>query len=187
VLYVLYSIPSYVAAIFLLLLLSVKLELLPLFGMVSEEYDNLSPWEKALDIGRHMLLPVTCYTYGTLASYTRFVRSNVLEVLRQDYIRTARAKGLGEAAILVRHALRSSLIPFVTHLGLSLPALMGGSVIIERIFSWPGMGNLFFDAISTRDYPLIMGITLIFSVLILVGGLLADILYGIVDPRVTHA
>jgi len=187
VLYILYSIPSYVAAIFLLLFLSVKLEVFPLFGMTSEGYDALSTWQKATDLGRHMILPVTCYTYGTLASFTRFVRANVVEALRQDYIRTARAKGVGEVAILVRHAFRNSLIPFVTHLGLSLPALMSGSVIIERIFTWPGMGNLFLDSISTRDYPLIMGITLVFSVLILLGGLLADILYGVVDPRVTHA
>jgi len=135
----------------------------------------------------HMILPVTCYTYGSLAYYTRFIRSNLAEVVRQDYVRTARAKGLTEGVILVKHAFRNALVPFVTLIGLSLPALLSGSVILERIFAWPGMGRLFFEAIDGRDYPLIMGLTMAFSVVILLGTLLADLLYALVDPRITYS
>ena len=106
------------------------------------------------------------------------------EVIRQDYIRTAQAKGLGPFAVIVKHAFRNTLIPFVTKIGLSLPALLSGSVIIERIFNWPGLGQLYFSAILERDYPVIMALTLIFSVLTLAGQLLADLLYALVDPRV---
>jgi peptide/nickel transport system permease protein len=106
------------------------------------------------------------------------------EVVRQDYIRTARAKGLSEYAVLVKHAFRNTLIPFATKVGLSLPELMGGSVIVERIFSWPGLGQLYYSSIQARDYPVIMAQTLIFAVLTLAGQLLADVLYAIVDPRV---
>jgi peptide/nickel transport system permease protein len=107
------------------------------------------------------------------------------EVLRQDYIRTARAKGVDGRGVILRHAFRNTLIPLVTLLGLSLPSLIGGSIIIEQIFTWPGMGRLFFESIRERDYPTIMGLTLMFSVLTLLGQLLADLLYGLVDPRVT--
>ncbi|MBI4606890.1 MAG: ABC transporter permease [Planctomycetes bacterium] len=187
VLYMLYSIPSYVAAVYLLLVFSVNLDLLPLFGMRGPEHETLSAAGKAWDLFQHLILPVTCYTYGTLAYYARFIRANLAEVLRQDYIRAARAKGLGETAVLVRHAFRNALIPFVTLLGLTLPALLSGSVILEQIFSWPGMGREFFHAIATRDYPLIMGLTMVFSVLILVGTLLADLLYAVVDPRISYS
>ena len=186
-LYVLYSLPSYVVAILLLLLLGVRFQWLPLFGMWSPEHESLSFWGKGVDLIRHMILPVACYTYGSLAYYTRFVRSNLQEVLRQDYIRTARAKGLPERIVLWRHAFRNTLIPFVTLMGLSLPALLGGSVILEKIFSWPGMGQLFFEAIDARDYTLIMGLTMMFSVLVVVGTLLADILYAVVDPRISYS
>jgi peptide/nickel transport system permease protein len=186
-LYALYSFPSYVLAIFLMLTLSVKLGLFPISGMRGAGHDSLSVTGKLLDVAHHMALPVACYTLGTLAYLTRFIRANVLEVYRQDFIRTARAKGLGEGAVLWRHAFRNALMPLVTLIGLSFPALLGGSVIIERIFAWPGMGRLFFEAIGGRDYPLIMGLTLLFSVLILAGNLLADVLYALVDPRVRAA
>jgi peptide/nickel transport system permease protein len=184
VLYMLYSFPSFVAALFLQLFFAVKLGWLPLFGMYSDDYERLSGWGKTVDLFWHAVLPITCYTYGSLAYYSRFIRANMHEVLRQDYIRTARAKGLGPVKVLVQHAFRNTLIPLVTLIGLTLPGLLSGSIIIEQIFSWPGMGRLFFESIRERDYPTIMGLTLMFSVLTLAGQLLADILYATVDPRV---
>jgi peptide/nickel transport system permease protein len=157
---------------------------LPLFGMT-----DLGPdaglGRRILDVARHAILPVTCQTYVSLAYDSRFIKANMEEVLRQDYIRTARAKGAGPGRVLFRHAFRNTLIPLVTLLGLSLPGLIGGSIIIEQIFTWPGMGRLFFESIRERDYPTIMGLTLMFSVLALLGQLLADLLYGLVDPRVS--
>lgn len=189
-LYMLYSIPSFVAALLLLILFYVKLDgtafhLKP--GMVSDNYSDLSLGGKVWDIFKHSLLPITCYTYASLAYYTRFVKANMEEVIRQDYIRTARSKGVSPTNILWHHAFRNTLIPFVTLLGLTLPGLLSGSVILEGIFSWPGMGQLFFEAITTRDYPVLMAETLIYSVMTLVGQLLADVLYAVVDPRVTYS
>ena len=191
VLYMFYSLPSFVAALLLLVLFAVKLEgtalELPLFGMVSDNHGDLTTTEKAWDIFRHLILPVTCFTYGSLAYFSRFVKSNMEEVIRQDYIRTARAKGVRPFGVTVHHAFRNTLIPFVTLVGLTFPALLSGSVILEQIFTWPGMGRLFFEAIIERDYPTIMGLTLMFSFLVLLGQLLADVLYAVVDPRVTYS
>lgn len=184
-LYMLYSMPSFVVAMFLLYVFYQRLDLLPLRGIVSPEYESLSATGKFLDICYHMILPVTCYTYGILAYDTRFIRSNMQEVVRQDYIRTARAKGVHPLKVIAVHAFRNTMIPMVTQLGLSLPSLLAGSVILEQIFTWPGMGRLFFESILQRDYPVIMGLTLIFSVLTLAGQLLADVLYALVDPRVS--
>lgn len=183
-LYMLYSFPSFVAALFLQLWLAYRLELLPLFGMVSDDYASMSPGGQAYDVFLHAVMPVACYTYGSLAYYSRFIKANMNEVVRQDFIRTARAKGVSQFGVLVHHAFRNTLIPFVTQIGLLLPALFSGAIIIERIFTWPGMGGLFFDSIRERDYPTIMGLTLMFSVLTLIGQLLADLLYAVVDPRV---
>ena len=183
-LYVLYSFPSFVAALMLQLVVAVKFGWLPLYGMKSDEYDTFSTSGKVWDIVQHSVLPIIVFTYGSLAYYTRFIHANMQEVIRQDYIRTAQAKGLGPFAVIVKHAFRNTLIPFVTKIGLSLPALLSGSVIIERIFNWPGLGQLYFSAILERDYPVIMALTLLFSVLTLAGQLLADLLYALVDPRV---
>jgi peptide/nickel transport system permease protein len=133
-----------------------------------------------------MVMPVTCYTYVSLAYYSRFIRATMQETLRQDYIRTARAKGVDSSRIVVVHAFRNTLIPLVTLIGLTLPSLLGGSVILEQIFTWPGMGRLFFESISERDYPTIMGLTLMFSILTLASQLLADVLYAFVDPRISY-
>jgi len=187
-LYVLYSFPTFVAALFLQIIFAVRLQgtawELPLFGMT-----DLSPdagtTARALDVARHAILPVVCQTYVSLAYDSRFIKANMEEAVRQDYVRTARAKGAGPVRVLVHHAFRNTLIPLVTLLGLSLPGLIGGSVIIEQIFTWPGMGRLFFESIRERDYPTIMGLTLLFSLLTLVGQLLADLLYCVVDPRVS--
>ena len=157
---------------------------LPLFGMTDLPADASWP-TRVVDVARHAILPIVCQTYVSLAWYSRFIKANMEEVMRQDYIRTARAKGAGRWRVLLHHAFRNTLIPLVTLLGLSLPALIGGSVIIEQIFTWPGMGRLFFESIRERDYPTIMGLTLMFSVLTLLGQLVADILYCFVDPRVS--
>lgn len=186
-LYMLYSLPSFVAALYLQILFAVKLEWLPLRGMKSIDYADLSAMGQAWDIFLHALLPVICFTYGSLAYYSRFIKSNMQEVIRQDYIRTAKAKGLSERSILVKHAFRNTLIPLVTLVGLTLPSLLSGAIILEMIFSWPGMGTLFFESLNERDYPTIMGLTLMFSVLTLAGQLLADMLYSVVDPRVTYS
>ena len=187
-LYMLYSLPTFVAALYLQLLLAVKLNWLPLFGMTSTStYADLSTFGKAWDIFLHMLMPTFCFTYGSLAYYSRFVKANMEEVVRQDYIRTARAKGVGPVRVLVHHAFRNTLIPFVTLMGLTLPALLSGAVILEQIFNWPGMGELFFVSILRRDYEVIMGLTFILSVLTLAGQLIADLLYAFVDPRITYS
>ncbi len=185
-LYMLYSLPSFVAALYLQLLFFSKLGWLPLFGMQSDDYSTLSAAGKAWDLLKHSILPITCFTYGSLAYYSRFIQANMEEVIRQDYIRTARAKGVPPLQVIWKHAFRNTLIPFVTLLGLTLPSLLGGAVILEQIFVWPGMGRLYFEAIGQRDYDTIMGLTLMFSILTLLGQLLADILYAVVDPRVTY-
>lgn len=191
VLYMLYSLPSFVAALLLQTWFAIELRgtawELPLFGMVSDNFDSMSRGEQFIDLIRHSILPITCYTYGSLAYYSRFVRANLQEVVRQDYIRTARAKGVGPTRVLVHHAFRNTLIPLVTMIGLTLPALLSGSIILEQIFSWPGMGKLFFESIRERDYPVLMGLLLMFSVLTLLGQLLADLLYAWVDPRVSYS
>jgi peptide/nickel transport system permease protein len=185
-LYMLYSLPAFVGALFLQMLLAVKLEWLPLFGMTSDNYESLSLFGKAYDVMRHAAMPIACFTYGSLAYYSRFIRANMQEVIRQDYIRTARAKGVSPRGVIWRHAFRNTLIPLATLVGLTLPHLLSGAVILEQIFSWPGMGRLYFEAIVRRDYDTIMGLTLMFSILTLAGQLLADLLYAVVDPRVTY-
>ena len=190
-LYMLYSLPSFVAALLLQMLFAIRLRgtpfELPLFGMVSDDFATMSLGDQAVDLFRHAVLPVACYTYGSLAYYSRFVRANLQEVVQQDYIRTARAKGVGPRTVLLKHAFRNTLIPLVTMIGLTLPTLLSGAIILEQIFSWPGMGKLFFESIRERDYPTLMGLMLMFSVLTLLGQLLADILYAWVDPRVSYS
>jgi peptide/nickel transport system permease protein len=155
--------------------------------MYGDNFDDLSLTGKAWDLFTHSLMPVACLTYGSLAYYSRFIHANMQEVIRQDYIRTARAKGVGRVRVIVHHAFRNTLIPLATMIGLTLPSLLSGAVIIEQIFSWPGMGSLFFDSIRTRDYNVMMGLTAMFALLTLAGQLLADVLYALVDPRVTYS
>ena len=187
-LYMLYSFPSFVAALLMQIVLADRLGWLPLYGMkTTESFASMSAGQKVWDVFLHSLMPITCFTYGSLAYYSRFIYANMQEVIRQDYIRTARAKGAGPLRVLFHHAFRNTLIPLVTLIGLTLPALLSGSIIIERIFAWPGMGQLFFTSLTARDYPVIMGLTLVFSALTLAGQLLADVLYAAVDPRVRLA
>ena len=187
-LYMLYSLPSFVTALLLQAYLSYRLGWFPLRGMYdSLVFPQLSWPGKVAHVAWHCVLPVACYTYGSWAYYSRFIRANMAEALQQDYVRTARAKGVGPLRVVVRHAFRNTMIPMATLIGLSLPTLLSGSVILERIFTWPGMGQLFMESILSHDYPVIMGLTLVFSVLTLLGTLLADVLYAVVDPRVSYS
>ncbi len=189
VLFVLYSLPSFWVAMMLIIYLGGGdyLNLFPIVGFTSDNADAL-PWYGWLgNVAWHLVLPVTCLTYGGLAFLSRFSRVSVLEVIRQDYIRTARAKGLREWRVVVHHALRNALIPLLTISSTLLPALLGGSVIIEQIFSIPGMGRLGFESVLSRDYPVIMAIAAISAFLTLLSILITDLLYAVVDPRITFA
>jgi peptide/nickel transport system permease protein len=186
-LFILYSLPNFwVATLFIMFLGGGDfLNVFPIYGLMSDNYEQLTFWGRLGDRLWHLVLPITCLTYGGLASISRFGRVGMLEAIRQDYVRTARAKGLSEKVVIFKHAFRNSIIPIVTLLAALLPAMLGGSVIIESIFSIPGMGQLAFESILSRDYPVIMGITTISALLTLIGILLADVCYALVDPRIS--
>lgn len=186
VLYMLYSLPEFWVALLLIMFFGVKLHILPFIGMESLDARDLGFWSYLWDRILHLVLPTICLTYGSLAFLSRFVRGSTLEVIHQDYIRTARAKGLDDGTVIYKHILRNTLIPVVTLLGILLPALISGSIILEYIFSWPGVGALFFDAVMSRDYPTVMGLSFITAVMVLLSTLLADLLYTWVDPRVKY-
>jgi len=141
----------------------------------------------ALDVARHLALPAFTIAIGSIAGWSRYVRSSTIESLSQDYVRTGRAKGIDEQRVLLGHVLRNALIPFITVVGIDVPLYLTGAVLTETVFSWPGMGRLFFDALTVRDYPILMGILLLGAVLIVLGNLIADILYGVLDPRISYA
>jgi len=182
-----FAIPTFWLALLLMLLFGVKLDWLPISGFRSLSHAHLSFAEKILDVARHLILPIFVSGFAGLAGMSRYMRSNMLEVIRQDYITTARAKGLDERTVIFKHALRNALLPVITLLGLSVPGLIGGSVIFETIFAIPGMGQLFYQAVMMRDYPTVMGILVIGAVLTLVGNLLADVMYSWADPRIRFA
>ncbi len=181
-----YSMPEFWLGLMLILGVSLHLDLLPASGMHSPMANFLSPWAYFWDLVEHMILPVFVLGVASAAATGRYMRGSLLEVINQDYIRTARAKGLSELLVIGKHALRNALIPIITLLGLSLPFLLGGAVIVETVFAWPGMGKLTVDAIFSRDYPLIIGCTLVSGVMVILGNLIADILYAIVDPRIRY-
>lgn len=181
-----YSIPTFALALVLMHFFGVKLGWLPISGMTSINFEFLSTWGKFLDIIKHLVLPVITSAIGGLAFISRYLRSSMLEVIRQDFIKAARSRGITERKIILVHALRNALIPVVTMLGLLVPVLMSGSVIFETIFSWPGMGRLAYNAIMSRDYPVVMGVGVIMAVLTLAGNMLADIGYAAVDPRIRY-
>jgi peptide/nickel transport system permease protein len=182
-----FATPSFWLALLLMDFLGVRLGLFPIAGIRSLGYEYMNFGGQILDMAHHLVLPVFVSAFGGLAGFSRYMRSNMLEVIRQDYILTARAKGLSEAVVICKHALRNALLPVITILGLSVPGLIGGSVIFETIFAIPGMGKLFYDGVMMRDYPLIMGILVIGAVLTLVGNLLADLGYALADPRIRNA
>ncbi len=180
-----YAMPGFWLALLLMLLLGIKWPILPISGLHSlMGYESLSVWEKVLDWAKHLVLPIFVSAFGGLAGLSRFMRSTMIEVLRQEFITTARAKGLPERVVIYKHALRNALLPVITILGLSIPGLVGGSVIFESIFSIPGIGQLMWQAVMARDYPVIMGNLVIVSILTLVGNFLADICYALADPRI---
>jgi peptide/nickel transport system permease protein len=178
-----FSTPTFWLALLLMILFGVNMGILPISGIQSLDVSGMSFTERIIDYAKHLILPVSVSAFGGIAGLSRYSRSSMLEVIRQDYIRTARAKGLPESKIIFKHALRSALMPIVTILGLSVPGLIGGGVIFETIFAIPGMGQLFYSSTMSRDYPTIMGILVIGAILTLIGNLIADITYALVDPR----
>ncbi|MCB2184884.1 MAG: ABC transporter permease [Deltaproteobacteria bacterium] len=182
-----FATPTFWLALLCMIVFGVHLGWLPISGIASLDHDQLSPLGQIWDYARHLCLPVILSAFAGLAGMSRYMRGNMLEVIRQDYITTARAKGLGEGAVIYHHALRNAMMPLITLLGLSVPGLIGGSVIFESIFAIPGMGKLFYDAVMARDYPLVMGGLVIGAVLTLVGNLLADVGYALADPRVRNS
>jgi peptide/nickel transport system permease protein len=182
VLFALYSLPAFWAALLLQALFSVKLRWLPLYGVASDSAPG--GWEGVADRLAHLALPLACLTYGSLAFFARLVRASVAEVRGADFVIAARARGLSRRRALWTHAFRNALLPLITVLGLVLPGLLSGSVIIERIFAWPGLGRLYFDSILARDYPVVLALSLLGAVATLAVTLIADIAYAIADPRV---
>jgi peptide/nickel transport system permease protein len=181
-----FAVPTFWLALLLMYLFGVKLGWLPVSGLHSLGSEAYGPFLWFWDMVKHLLIPVSVAAFGSLAGLSRYMRSTMLDVIRQDYITTARAKGLTERTVILRHALRNALLPVITLLGLSVPGLIGGSVIFETIFAIPGMGQLFYGGVMARDYPLVMGILVIGAGLTLIGNMLADIGYAFADPRIRH-
>lgn len=173
--------PNFFAAMILVYFFSIRLGILPASGMYDAGVRSSLPM-----LLKHILLPVVTLMLQYVGIYTRHMRSSMMEVLNDDYIRTARAKGLSERLVIFVHAFRNALIPLVTQVGLSLPALIGGAIITEQVFSWPGMGTLMVQSINYRDYPTIMGITVLIAAFVLIGNIVIDLIYGVLDPRVAR-
>jgi peptide/nickel transport system permease protein len=179
-----FAIPSFWLGLLLMIWLGVNTSLLPISGIHDYSWQQMGWIEQQLDLLKHLILPVFVSAIGGLAGMSRFMRSGMLDVIRSDYITTARAMGIAENSIRYRLALKNAMLPIITLLGLSIPGLIGGSVIVEQLFSIPGMGLLFYEAVLSRDYPLVMGITVIGAVLTLLGNLMADLSYAWADPRI---
>lgn len=181
----LYSMPGFWLALMLILLFTLKWPILPSSGMKDAVmYDYMTSGEQFLDRLQHLILPGVAIGVASSAGLARYMRSSMLEVIRQDYVRTARAKGLPNLTVIFKHAMRNALLPVVTLLGFELPVLFSGSVLVETIFAWPGMGRLIIEAIFTQDTPLIVACFFVFTLLVVAGNLLADLLYTVVDPRI---
>ncbi|MFP4467029.1 MAG: ABC transporter permease [Candidatus Goldiibacteriota bacterium] len=181
-----YSIPDFWLALLLMMFFGVHLGILPVSGMVSVNHENMNFFERMGDIMKHLILPVFVLAFTGLASLTRYVKSGMVETLSQPFIRAAYAKGLPEKKIIFRNALKNSMLPVITILGMTLPGIIGGSFIFEVIFSWPGMGRLIYESIMGFDYPVVMGGITIAAFLTITGNLLADIAYAYVDPRIRY-
>ena len=178
--FVLSGVPGFFLGMVLIYLFAIRFPILPFSGMYSAGGDG-----GILDLVQHLLLPALAIALPEIGKVLRHVRSNMLEVLNEDYVRTARAKGLTKRVVILRHAFRNTLIPLVTVLSSSIPFMIGGSVVVERLFSWPGLGSLMVNSITSRDYPVIMGISVVIAVVVLVSNLIVDILYAYLDPRIT--
>jgi len=179
-----FAVPAFWLALLLMYLFGVKLNWLPISGLHTLGYEAYGWFGQLLDLAKHLIMPIMVASFGSLAGVSRYMRSAMLQVIEQDYITTARAKGLSERVVIWKHALRNALLPLITLVGFSLPGLIGGSVIFETIFSIPGMGQLFYQGVMARDYPVVMGILVIGAFLTLLGNLLADISYALADPRI---
>ncbi|MBQ7337807.1 MAG: ABC transporter permease [Clostridia bacterium] len=173
------AVPSFFLALLLIYVFNIKLEWLPSSGMTTLGADG-----GFLDVLRHLIMPMMVLAIGMAGTNIRYIRSAVLEILGKDYLRAAKAKGIGQRRVTVRHALRNALVTVVTIFGMQLPMLLGGAVIVEQVFSWPGLGLMTMSAINARDYPVIMGVCLLSAVVVLLGNLLTDILYAVVDPTI---
>ncbi|MHC4548459.1 MAG: ABC transporter permease [Planctomycetota bacterium] len=187
VLFMLYSLPSFFVASLLLRYLGIgqPWDVIPVAGFESPDTADMTTWDHIKDVAWHTVAPIFCMTYAGLAALSRYAKTGVLNVIRSDYVRTARAKGLAERVVVLKHAVRNGIIPIITLLGTTLPVIVGGSVIIESVFNIPGIGFLIWDSILQRDYNVVIGETLIVGVLVMVGILLSDILYAVVDPRIS--
>lgn len=177
------SLPSFFVALVSIKIFSLDLGLFPIGGMTTAG-SKATGISNFMDIAKHMLLPVVSLTIIQFGSLVRYVRTSMLEVIKQDYIRTARAKGLKEKVVIYKHALRNGLIPIITFVGMTIPSLFAGAIITETIFVWPGIGRIGYEAILTRDYTLLMGFNMFMALMTLIGNLLSDILYAVVDPRI---
>lgn len=175
--------PSFFLGLILIKIFAVDLGWLPAGGMITTG-SNYTGWKYIFDIGEHMLLPVLVLTMLSVGGLTRYFRTNMLEVVKQDFVRTARAKGLKEKAVIYKHAFRNAMLPAITLFAFELPALFGGAIITEQIFNYPGIGAIYMQAFTVRDYPLLMGFTMFIALLTVISNLIADIFYGIADPRV---
>jgi len=181
--FILYSLPSFFLGLVMLKIFAVDLRWFPLGGMITTG-SNYTGWAHIVDVAKHMVLPVATLTLISVGGLSRYFRANMLEVIKQDYIRTARAKGLKERTVIFKHALRNALLPLITLFTLELPSLFAGAMITERIYNWPGIGKVVLEGIYIRDYPLFLGYTMLITVLTILANILADVLYGIADPRV---
>lgn len=179
-----FSVPEFWLALLCMSLFGITLHWLPISGVKSLDFEYMGLLGKVADIARHIALPVAIAAFGGIAGISRYMRSSMIGIIDQDYIRTARAKGLKESVVIYKHALKNALLPVITILGLSVPGLIGGAVIFESIFAIPGMGRLFYESVMARDYPTIMGVLSIGAILTLLGNLLADIAYSYADPRI---
>ena len=179
-----FAVPTFWLALLLMYFFGVKLNWLPISGLHTLGYEGYSWLSRTLDLAKHLLLPVAVASFGSLAGVSRYMRSAMLGVIDQDYITTARAKGISERVVIWKHALRNALLPLITLAGFSIPGLIGGSVIFETIFAIPGMGQLFYQGVMSRDYPVVMGILVIGAFLTLIGNLIADVSYALADPRI---
>jgi peptide/nickel transport system permease protein len=175
------SIPGFFLALVLIYLFTIRLGWLPSSGMYT-----LGAKKSAVDVIRHMIMPVIVLATSMAGTNIRYIRSAMLEILRKDYLRTARAKGIGRFLVINKHALRNALIPVITVFGMHIPILFGGAIIIEQVFSWPGLGMMTMSAIISRDYPVIMGVCLMSAIVVLVANLLTDVIYALVDPTITY-
>lgn len=175
------STPSFFLALIFLYFFSVELKLLPIGGMYDVGQEN-----NIFSILKHLIMPSLVLSFHMIGQLIQFIRSSMLEVMKEDYVRTARAKGIKEWFVVIKHVLRNSLIPVVTYLGMEIPLLLGGAVVTEQVFSWPGLGLLMIKSIGARDYPVVLGITILVAIAVLVFNIITDLIYGLLDPRIRY-